>query len=242
MAVGDGDECVPHVAAGSAGPRAWPSALEATFGAPPVQLRTLGGTVPIAPFIEALGFPAVLVPIVNFDNNQHEENENLRLGALLSSGIEIVAVLGCRPEREPRMRHRSEQRRRRIVRRLEDGGRRGGDAEHHVGERRVRLSRRRSRRDAPDGPARARVGRGGGRASGIPGSGRLRPARDADVGAQEVEDMVLYQIGALSAIAAAEGVRAVARQGAWRALQHGGARPRRWPTRSRGPCGLRSQR
>jgi hypothetical protein len=44
-----------------------------------VQLRTLGGTVPIAPFIEALGFPAVLVPIVNFDNNQHEENENLRV-------------------------------------------------------------------------------------------------------------------------------------------------------------------
>ena len=32
------------------------------FGAPPVQLRTLGGTVPIAPFIEAFGFPAVLVP------------------------------------------------------------------------------------------------------------------------------------------------------------------------------------
>ena len=27
------------------------------FGAPPVQLRTLGGTVPIAPFIEALGIP-----------------------------------------------------------------------------------------------------------------------------------------------------------------------------------------
>ena len=26
------------------------------------------------------GFPAVLVPTVNFDNNQHEENENLRLG------------------------------------------------------------------------------------------------------------------------------------------------------------------
>ena len=32
------------------------------------------------PFIEALGFPAILVPTVNFDNNQHEENENLRLG------------------------------------------------------------------------------------------------------------------------------------------------------------------
>ena len=53
------------------------AALARTFGQPPVQLRTLGGTVPIAPFIEALGFPALVVPTVNFDNNQHEENENL---------------------------------------------------------------------------------------------------------------------------------------------------------------------
>ena len=36
--------------------------ITSVFGAPPVQLRTLGGTVPIAPFIEALGFPAILVP------------------------------------------------------------------------------------------------------------------------------------------------------------------------------------
>jgi acetylornithine deacetylase/succinyl-diaminopimelate desuccinylase-like protein len=62
------------------------------FGAPPVQLRTLGGTVPIAPFIEALRFPAILVPTVNFDNNQHEENENLRLGNLFQA-IEIVAAI-----------------------------------------------------------------------------------------------------------------------------------------------------
>lgn len=67
-------------------------ALERSFGAPPVQLRTLGGTVPIAPFIEALGFPAVLVPVVNFDNNQHEENENLRMGHFFQA-IEIVAVV-----------------------------------------------------------------------------------------------------------------------------------------------------
>jgi len=57
-----------------------------------VQLRTLGGTVPIAPFIEALGFPAILVPVVNFDNNQHEENENLRIGNLFQS-IEIVSAI-----------------------------------------------------------------------------------------------------------------------------------------------------
>jgi acetylornithine deacetylase/succinyl-diaminopimelate desuccinylase-like protein len=67
-------------------------AIASVFGTPPVQLRTLGGTVPIAPFIEALGFPAILVPTVNFDNNQHEENENLRLGHFFLS-IEIVAAV-----------------------------------------------------------------------------------------------------------------------------------------------------
>ena len=71
--------------------RALASAMEAAFGAPPVQIRTLGGTVPIAPFVEALSVPAVLVPIVNFDNNQHEENENLRMGHLFK-GIQILAV------------------------------------------------------------------------------------------------------------------------------------------------------
>ena len=73
--------------------RALLASLTKTFGAPPVQLRTLGGSVPIAPFIEALGFPALLVPIVNFDNNQHEENENLRLGAFFDGIVTIAAVL-----------------------------------------------------------------------------------------------------------------------------------------------------
>lgn len=66
--------------------------LSKAFAAPPVQMRTLGGTVPIAQFIDALGFPALLAPTVNFDNNQHEENENLRLGHLFQA-IEIVAAI-----------------------------------------------------------------------------------------------------------------------------------------------------
>ena len=73
--------------------RALLASMTRTFGTPPVQLRTLGGSVPIAPFIEALGFPALLVPIVNFDNNQHEENENLRLGAFFDGIVTIAAVL-----------------------------------------------------------------------------------------------------------------------------------------------------
>lgn len=73
--------------------RALVASMTRTFGQPPVQLRTLGGTVPIAPFIESLGFPALLVPTVNFDNNQHEENENLRLATFFDSIVTIAAVL-----------------------------------------------------------------------------------------------------------------------------------------------------
>jgi acetylornithine deacetylase/succinyl-diaminopimelate desuccinylase-like protein len=69
------------------------SAMTAMFGEPPVQIRTSGGTVPIAPFIEALGFPALSVPIVNFDNNQHGENENLRLGHFFRGITTLAAVL-----------------------------------------------------------------------------------------------------------------------------------------------------
>ena len=49
--------------------------------------------MPIAPFIDALGFPAVIVPLVNFDNNQHEENENLRLGAFFDGIVTVAAML-----------------------------------------------------------------------------------------------------------------------------------------------------
>ena len=73
--------------------RALAASLRAASGVEPVHLRTLGGTVPITPFIEALGFPAVLVPTVNFDNNQHEENENLRLENLWSGILTVAAIL-----------------------------------------------------------------------------------------------------------------------------------------------------
>lgn len=67
-------------------------ALERIWGAPPVLIRTMGGTVPIAAFIRELSVPAVSVPIVNFDNNQHGDNENLRLGNLWSGIISLSAM------------------------------------------------------------------------------------------------------------------------------------------------------
>jgi len=69
-------------------------ALTRMWGAEPVRIRTMGGTVPIAPFIHELGVPAVAVPIVNFDNNQHSDNENLRVGNLWSGIVTLAAVLG----------------------------------------------------------------------------------------------------------------------------------------------------
>ncbi|MEO0571603.1 MAG: M20/M25/M40 family metallo-hydrolase [Bacteroidota bacterium] len=56
--------------------------LQDTFGEDVVQIRIMGGTVPIAPFINELQIPAFVVPMVNQDNNQHSPNENLKIGQL----------------------------------------------------------------------------------------------------------------------------------------------------------------
>lgn len=69
------------------------SALEGTFNSPPVNIRIMGGTVPVTPLIEALGVPAVIVPMVNMDNNQHSPNENLRLGNLRTGIKTCLAIL-----------------------------------------------------------------------------------------------------------------------------------------------------
>lgn len=68
-------------------------ALGEAWGELPVRKRTSGGTVPIAPFVEALGLPALMVPTVNHDNNQHSPNENLRLGHFFDSIVTIAAIL-----------------------------------------------------------------------------------------------------------------------------------------------------
>ncbi|NNJ89787.1 MAG: M20/M25/M40 family metallo-hydrolase [Eudoraea sp.] len=56
--------------------------MEDTFQEPVVQIRIMGGTVPIAPFINELNIPAFIVPMVNPDNNQHSPNENLKIGQI----------------------------------------------------------------------------------------------------------------------------------------------------------------
>jgi acetylornithine deacetylase/succinyl-diaminopimelate desuccinylase-like protein len=67
------------------------------YGAEPILIRTMGGSIPIAPIIEALGVPAAIVPTVNMDNNQHSPNENLRLGNLLEGIVILMSVLQQAP-------------------------------------------------------------------------------------------------------------------------------------------------
>jgi acetylornithine deacetylase/succinyl-diaminopimelate desuccinylase-like protein len=55
-------------------------ALTRAFGQTPIKIRNSGGSIPISPFVTTLGIPAVTVPTVNRDNNQHSPNENIRLG------------------------------------------------------------------------------------------------------------------------------------------------------------------
>ncbi len=55
------------------------SVLTNTFKQDVVKIRIMGGTVPTAAFINELGIPAVIIPMVNPDNNQHSPNENLKI-------------------------------------------------------------------------------------------------------------------------------------------------------------------
>jgi acetylornithine deacetylase/succinyl-diaminopimelate desuccinylase-like protein len=68
------------------------NALTRYFGKEPVSIRTMGGTVPIIPAINELDIPAIIVPMVNMDNNQHNPNENIRIGNI-RQGIKICLAI-----------------------------------------------------------------------------------------------------------------------------------------------------
>jgi acetylornithine deacetylase/succinyl-diaminopimelate desuccinylase-like protein len=69
------------------------AAVTRMLGEPPVLIRTMGQRINIARFIEMMGVPAIVLPTVNFDNNQTAENENMRLGHLFTGITTIAAVL-----------------------------------------------------------------------------------------------------------------------------------------------------
>jgi acetylornithine deacetylase/succinyl-diaminopimelate desuccinylase-like protein len=57
-----------------------------------VQMPTIGGSLPFSTFNEDLKLPTIGLAVVNFDNNQHAINENLRIGHLWEA-IDIFAAL-----------------------------------------------------------------------------------------------------------------------------------------------------
>lgn len=69
------------------------SAMVRAFGKDPIRKRISGGSLPIAPFVDALNVPAVTVVTVNSDNNQHGPNENIRLGNFKEGIKTALAIL-----------------------------------------------------------------------------------------------------------------------------------------------------
>lgn len=68
-------------------------ALNNAFESSPIKQRTSGGSIPISPFVNELGIPAVTVPTVNRDNNQHSPNENIRFGNYVDGIKTIYSIL-----------------------------------------------------------------------------------------------------------------------------------------------------
>ena len=67
-------------------------AVQSTSAEPIVKMPTMGGSLPLSIITERLRTVTMTVPIANYDNNQHAENENLRLQNLWD-GIETYAAI-----------------------------------------------------------------------------------------------------------------------------------------------------
>jgi acetylornithine deacetylase/succinyl-diaminopimelate desuccinylase-like protein len=74
------------------------AAVQATSEKPIVKLPTAGGSLPLSIITNNLRTVTITVPIANYDNNQHAENENIRLQNLWD-GIETMAALMTMPAR-----------------------------------------------------------------------------------------------------------------------------------------------
>lgn len=75
--------------------RATARVLGEVMGREPLVVPTVGGSVPMHLFAEALGVPVIVLPVANHDNNQHGPDENVRLGNLWD-GIAMYAALLAR--------------------------------------------------------------------------------------------------------------------------------------------------
>lgn len=67
------------------------AAVKAAAGETLVLAPTLGGSLPLYMFKEASPAPVIVLPIANYDNNQHAADENIRLGNLFY-GVDALAA------------------------------------------------------------------------------------------------------------------------------------------------------
>lgn len=68
------------------------AAVQQTVTEPVLQIPTLGGSLPVDDLVNVLNAKFLIVPIANHDNNQHAENENIRIKNF-RDGIDIMASI-----------------------------------------------------------------------------------------------------------------------------------------------------
>jgi len=68
------------------------NSIQTTVNYPVVLAPSAGGSLPLYVFEKELGAKVISVPLVNYDNNQHAENENVKV-SFLWEGIETVAAI-----------------------------------------------------------------------------------------------------------------------------------------------------
>jgi acetylornithine deacetylase/succinyl-diaminopimelate desuccinylase-like protein len=74
------------------------AAVQQTSAEPIVRLPTAGGSLPLSIITDHLRTVTMTVPIANYDNNQHAENENLRLQNLWDGIETLAAVMTIKPK------------------------------------------------------------------------------------------------------------------------------------------------
>jgi acetylornithine deacetylase/succinyl-diaminopimelate desuccinylase-like protein len=67
-------------------------AVQSTIDYPLVLIPSSGGSLPLVVFEQKLNAKVLSIPIVNYDNNQHAENENVQI-SYLWEGIETIAAV-----------------------------------------------------------------------------------------------------------------------------------------------------
>lgn len=74
------------------------AAIQSTSPQPIIKLPTAGGSLPLSIITDHLRTVTITVPIANYDNNQHAENENIRLQNLWDGIETMAAVMTMKPK------------------------------------------------------------------------------------------------------------------------------------------------